>query len=159
MAFDKLMETLNKEIAEEMSLREEIIYKKGFTAGIEEAKSKCKCQRESSAEEEAFDEAYSEGYAEGYLDGIEDFKEIISIILDLSWSVREALFGYSRLSAILDEVDTLDIVKTIYSEFIDTKIKEEDNLIGDILDSTLSDDLKRLLLQAIDDGIEVKFVK
>lgn len=155
MAFDKLMETLNKEIAEEMSLREEIIYKKGFAAGIEEAKSKCKCQRESSAEEEAFDEAY----AEGYLDGIEDFKEIISVILDLPWSVREALFGYSRLSAILDEVDTLDIVKTIYSEFIDTKIKEEDNLIGDILDSTLSDDLKRLLLQAIDDGIEVKFVK
>jgi cation transport regulator ChaB len=155
MAFDKLMETLNKEIAEEMSLREEIIYKKGFAAGIEEAKSKCKCQRESSAEEEALDEAY----AEGYLDGIEDFKKIISIILDLSWSVREALFGYSRLSAILDEVDTLDIVKTVYSEFIDIKIKEEDNLIGDILDSTLSDDLKRLLLQAIDDGIEVKFVK
>lgn len=155
MAFDKLMETLNKEIAEEMSLREEIIYKKGFAAGIEEAKSKCKCQRESSAEEEAFDEAY----AEGYLDGIEDFKEIIGVILDLPWSVREALFGYSRLSAILDEVDTLDIVKTIYSEFLDTKIKEEENLIGDILDSTLSDDLKRLLLQAIDDGIEVKFVK
>lgn len=155
MAFDKLMETLNKEIAEEMSLREEIIYKKGFAAGIEEAKSKCKCQRESSAEEEAFDEAY----AEGYLDGIEDFKEIISVILDLTWSVREALFGYSRLSAILDEVDTLDIVKTIYSEFLDTKIKEEENLIGDILDSTLSDELKRLILQAIDDGIEVKFVK
>lgn len=155
MAFDKLMETLNKEIAEEMSLREEIIYKKGFAAGIEEAKSKCKCQRESSAEEEAFDEAY----AEGYLDGIEDFKEIISVILDLPWSVREALFGYSRLSTILDEVDTLDIVKTIYSEFLDTKIKEEENLVGDILDSTLSDELKRLILQAIDDGIEVKFVK
>ena len=156
MAFDKLMETLNKEIAEEMSLREEIIYKKGFAAGIEEAKSKCKCQRESSAEEEAFDEAY----AEGYLDGIEDFKEIINIILDLPWSVREALFGYSRLSTILDEVDTLDIVKTVYSEFIDTKIKEEDNnLIEDILDSTLSDNLKRLLLQAIDDGIEVKVIK
>lgn len=155
MSFDKLMETLNKEIAEEMSLREEIIYKKGFAAGIEEAKSKCKCQKESSAEEEAFDEAY----AEGYLDGIEDFKEIISVILDLPWSVREALFGYSRLSTILDEVDTLDIVKTIYSEFLDTKIKEEENLIGDILDSTLSDELKRLILQAIDDGIEVKFVK
>ena len=149
MNYDEIIETIKQELSKESELREEIIYKKGFAEGIKHVK-------------ENFEEVDTEEIeAEAYLEGLQDACDMISDIIELPAEEKISLYDTACLKEILDGNDAITTfnsylihrVMNIASNNQEKETDEKDansELIGDILDSSMSDDNKRIILVIID---------
>lgn len=153
MNYDKIIETIKQELSKESELREEIIYKKGFAEGVKYAKEEFK---------EDFEEVDTEEIeATAYLDGLQDACEMISSIIELPAEEKISLYNTACLKEILDDNDAITVfnsylihrVMGMVSDNQEKEPIEEDpksELIGDVLDSSMSDENKRIILAIID---------
>lgn len=149
MNYDSIITKIREELEKEMSIREEIIYKKGFAEGLKEAKSK----------DEKEDDIFS--LVE---DAIEVGLDCALTIEEMDKKERFKLFGSECLSGIMADWEPLEIAEVIRNYLV-SKVKKENKkehdseIIGEILDSNLSDEMKKMILQAIDEGAEVKIIE
>ena len=140
MAFDKLMETLKEEIAQEMALREEIVYKKGYLEGF-------------SAGTEDIDlrmAEYEDSTVESYVQGICEAFDVFKTLVEMSGADRIETFGGASLTDIMDAYDPFEIFDRVVLFEADKKEEQEENacfeFIGAILDCEVSDEAKMQLL-------------
>lgn len=155
MNFNSIEKAIRDELEKEMLIREEIMYKKGFAAGLKASEDKS---------DKKFDK---KTVASLVAESIEVGLDCALTISEMEKSERFKLFGSECLSGIMSDWDATEIAEIIYDYLISKVNAEEEKedakcdseTIGEILDSNLSDEMKKMILQAIDEGAEVKIIE
>jgi len=157
MNFNSIEKAIRDELEKEMLIREEIMYKKGFTAGLKVSEDKS---------DKKFDKKTVTSLV---AESIEVGLDCALTISEMEKSERFKLFGSECLSGIMSDWNATEIAEIIYDYLVSKvnaekerekeDVKCDSETIGEILDSNLSDEMKKMILQAIDEGAEVKIIE